>query len=116
MTLNRSSYWTTANGERLRVKHMTIAQIHSAMYYLERMKIDEVGVDPYIVQRICENSDCCPVYQEPEYKKDGFFLEDWHDLFHSETVKRLKLVTGQRLRSTSIPKKPNVLVKLLNFW
>lgn len=116
MALNRSSYWTLLTGEKLRVKHMTIAQIQAAMFHIDMLERDELYNDPYIVQQICSNSDCCSVLPEPVHKMFGFLIEDWHNLFYNELIKRVKILTGQPIRSPKIAAKPFFLVKWFKFW
>lgn len=104
-TLNRSSYWTLDNGEKIRVKHMTNTQIHTAMIKIEMLEYDESSDDPYIIQSICETCETCRALSEPEHKKFGFFLEDWHNLLKTELL---------RLRPKG--KKSNFLVKWFKIW
>ena len=115
-TLNRSSYWTTANGGKLRVKHMSIDQIHQAIFQLEQLELQELESDPYIVGQICANLTCCTIHPEPEHKINGFFLDDWHDLLSNEIEKRLKFLYGLPIRHAPKVKKTNFLVKWLKSW
>lgn len=116
MTLNRSSQWTTFNGEKIRVKCMNITQIQHAIVDLEQLELEENGDDPYIIQQVCSNSDCCHILPEPQHIKDGYLLEDWHNLLVQEISKRLKHLETFAIHPKVLIKKTNVLVKWLKFW
>lgn len=112
MPLNRSSYWTLPTGEKIRVKRMSTSQIQLALAYLSVMELEIIGHDPYIIQQFCSTSKICNVLPEPQYKKDGFFIEDWSYLFQLEIQKRIKFVATQ-----SVPfNVSHLLVKWLKFW
>lgn len=115
-TPNRSSYWTLDNGKKIRVKHMTDTQVHIAMIKIETLECDESSYDPYIIHTMCETSEFCRALSEPEHKKFGFFLEDWHNLFRDEIIKRVKLLKAELLRLAPKSKKPNFLVNWFKLW
>lgn len=114
--LNRSSYWTLPTGIKVRVKRMTTDEINFAIYNIEQTENQDAGNDPYIVQQLCSSLDCQHTYQEPPHGKDGFFYDDWHDLFVNELVKRLQFIQHHINNPKTIIKKPNILVKWFKFW
>ena len=115
-TLNRSSFWTLHTGDRLRVKHMTIAQIQAALLKLDELQRDEIDNDPYLIQLLIFDAAPFAFYNEPVHKKDGFFLDEWHELFDGEIAKRIKFLARQQIRPADRKEKQSPLVNILKFW
>ncbi len=115
-TLNRSSFWTLPTGEKIRVKRMSIEDIHIAMFIVDAMERENIGNDPYLIQQMCLYSGACPVLLPIEEKISGFYPEDWHDLFLNEIDKRFKFLERRAIKTQKVNKKPSWLVKWFKFW
>ena len=116
MTLNRNAMWTLNDGTKIPVKNMTLEHLDQAIYYVDQCQLEESSYDPYIISQICENSDCCQLPVEPEHKKDGFFLDDWHVIFINEMLRRFKTLQTGLLPIRNVAKKQFWLVKWFKFW
>src|SRR5271156_4170234 len=88
--LNRTSMWTLNDGTKVPVKSMTLEHLDQANNYLDQMEMEERAHEPYLLEQLCETSDCCALLDEPEHKKDGFTFEDWRDVLTNELLRRFK--------------------------
>lgn len=119
MSLTQSSLWTTRNGLTVRVRDMSIAEIASAILYIEDLQLQERDNDPYVVATFCVYSDYCDVQPEPKHEINKVTLDDWYVFFNNELSRRSDIIEKRLFRRKTRVQKRTIIQRLVNalkFW